>query len=95
MFDIFIFASKKEGLGTSIIDALAVGLPIIATKTGGIPEIIKNDENGILVEPQNYHNLADDNNRVNWECKEKQNYLSKLQKKAQKIILLMKPLKKI
>ncbi|MCW8849660.1 MAG: glycosyltransferase, partial [Melioribacteraceae bacterium] len=57
-FDIFILASKKEGLGTSIIDALSLGLPIIATKTGGIPELIKNGKNGILVEPQNHNILA-------------------------------------
>jgi glycosyltransferase involved in cell wall biosynthesis len=58
-FDIFVLASKKEGLGTSIIDAMSVGLPIIATRTGGIPELIKNEENGILVDPQNYNKLAD------------------------------------
>lgn len=58
MFDIFVMASKKEGLGTSILDAQAVGLPIVATKTGGIPEIVKNNVNGLLVEPQNFLSLA-------------------------------------
>ena len=57
--DIFVLASKKEGLGTSVIDALAVGLPVVATKAGGIPEIIKNDYNGILVETGNPQMLAD------------------------------------
>lgn len=58
-FDIFVLASKKEGLGTSIIDALSVGLPIISTNTGGIPELISNNINGILVEPQNPDQLAE------------------------------------
>lgn len=58
VFDIFILASKKEGLGTSIIDALSVGLPIVAAKSGGIPELIEHNKNGILVEPQNYEQLA-------------------------------------
>lgn len=57
-FDLFVLASKKEGLGTSLIDAMAVGLPIVSTNTGGIPELIKNGENGILVDPQNPTQLA-------------------------------------
>jgi glycosyltransferase involved in cell wall biosynthesis len=57
-FDLFVLASKKEGLGTSIIDAMSVGLPIVATNTGGIPEIIENGKNGILVEPKNPNELA-------------------------------------
>lgn len=58
-FDIFVLASKKEGLGTSIIDALSVGLPVVTTKSGGIPELIIDDENGVLVEPQDPNNLAE------------------------------------
>jgi len=57
-FDLFILASKKEGLGTSIIDALSVGLPIIATNTGGIPELINNGQNGLLVESKNSNSMA-------------------------------------
>lgn len=57
-FDIFVLASKKEGLGTSIIDAMSVGLPIVATNTGGIPELIKSYNNGILVEPKNPDQLS-------------------------------------
>jgi glycosyltransferase involved in cell wall biosynthesis len=51
-FDIFIMASKLEGLGTSILDAQALGLPIIATRTGGIPEIVEHNRSGVLVPPQ-------------------------------------------
>ncbi|MFO7660581.1 MAG: glycosyltransferase, partial [Candidatus Cloacimonadaceae bacterium] len=48
-FDIFVLASKKEGLGTSVLDAMSVGSPIVATRAGGIPEMIKDKENGLLV----------------------------------------------
>lgn len=48
-FDIFVLASKMEGLGTSVLDAMSVGLPIICTEAGGIPEMICNGSNGILV----------------------------------------------
>jgi glycosyltransferase involved in cell wall biosynthesis len=58
IFDIFVLSSKLEGLGTSILDAQSVGLPVVATKTGGIPEVIQNEKNGILVEPQNPQKLA-------------------------------------
>ncbi len=52
-FDIFVMPSKEEGLGTSVLDAQAVGLPVVATTAGGLPEMIENRVNGILVEPQN------------------------------------------
>jgi glycosyltransferase involved in cell wall biosynthesis len=57
-FDIFVLSSHLEGLGTSILDAQGVGLPIVACKTGGIPEIIDNDINGLLVPPKNPEALA-------------------------------------
>ncbi|MCH7819780.1 MAG: glycosyltransferase [Candidatus Marinimicrobia bacterium] len=57
-FDIFVLASKKEGMGTSLLDAQSVGLPVIACETGGIPEIIVHGKNGILVPPENEQKLA-------------------------------------
>jgi len=59
LFDVFILSSKMEGLGTSIFDAQSVGVPVIATQSGGIPEIIINGYNGELVPPQNPKLLAD------------------------------------
>lgn len=49
MFDIFVLASRLEGLGTSILDAQSVGLPIVACHAGGIPEIVWHEQNGLLV----------------------------------------------
>lgn len=57
-FDIFVLASKLEGMGTSILDAQSVGLPVVASRTGGIPEIITDGFNGILVPPQDELALA-------------------------------------
>ena len=47
--DLFVLPSREEGLGSSILDAQAMGIPVIATKTGGIPELIEHEVNGILV----------------------------------------------
>ena len=58
-YDIFAHTSYLEGLGTSILDAQSVGLPIIATRTGGIPEIIDHEKSGILVSPRDPRSLAD------------------------------------
>jgi glycosyltransferase involved in cell wall biosynthesis len=48
-FDIFVLPSNQEGLGTSILDAQTVGLPVVACRTGGIPEIVHDHVNGLLV----------------------------------------------
>jgi len=54
--DIFILTSHKEGLCTSLIDAMAAGLPVIATKAGGIPEVV--GDSGILAKNKNPVNIA-------------------------------------
>ena len=58
IFDIFILPSLWEGLPTSIIEAMAIGLPIIASNVGGLPELIDDGENGILIEPRSPQQLA-------------------------------------
>ena len=58
-FDIFVLPSKKEGLGTSVLDAMSAGLPIVATKAGGIPEMITDRVNGLLVNSGDSDSLAD------------------------------------
>ncbi len=51
VFDVFVLASKTEGLGTSLLDAQALGLPIVACRAGGIPEIVTDRVTGLLVPP--------------------------------------------
>lgn len=57
--DIFVLPSLSEGLPVVILEAMASGLPVLATKAGGLPEIIKNGENGFLVEPKNSEQIAE------------------------------------
>lgn len=52
-FDIFLFATLHENLSNALLEALAIGLPIIATRVGGNPEVITHNKNGILIEPRN------------------------------------------
>jgi L-malate glycosyltransferase len=57
-FDVFVMSSVTEGLGTSLLDAMACGRPIVATEAGGIPEIVEDGVNGLLVPPRDAHALA-------------------------------------
>ncbi len=58
-FDIFVMSSITEGLGTSLLDAMAAGKPIVATRTGGIPEVVADGETGILVAPRDHDAMAE------------------------------------
>ncbi len=55
---LFVLSSSWEGLGTSLLDALASRVPVVATNVGGIPEIVRDGVNGILVPPGNPGVLA-------------------------------------
>lgn len=57
--DLFVMSSHLEGLCTSILDAMSVGIPVVATRAGGIPEIVKGGENGLLVPPRDSAALAE------------------------------------
>lgn len=56
--DIYTQPSRSEGLGTSVLEAGAAGLPIVATDCGGIPDIIRHEQTGLLVPVENEHALA-------------------------------------
>src|SRR5258707_6740638 len=58
-FDIFVMSSVTEGLGTSLLDAMACGKPIVATTAGGLPEIVTDGRTGILVPPRDHDAMAD------------------------------------
>ena len=49
--DAFILPSYNEGLPISVLEAMSYSLPVISTTVGGIPEILKNGENGFIMEP--------------------------------------------
>jgi len=52
-FDVFCLASYQEGLPMVLLEAMASGVPVIATAVGAIPEVIQNKDNGIIVRPGN------------------------------------------
>jgi glycosyltransferase involved in cell wall biosynthesis len=58
-FDIFTLASRHEGLPVSLMDALALGLPVVATRVGGIPEAVDDGVEGLLVPSDDPAALAD------------------------------------
>ena len=51
-FDLFAFPSPKEALGSTLLDAMQLGLPIVASNVDGIPDIVDDGANGRLVEPE-------------------------------------------
>jgi glycosyltransferase involved in cell wall biosynthesis len=57
--DLFVMSSLQEGLGTAVLDALALGKAVVATNSGGIPEMITDGETGRLVEAANPVALAE------------------------------------
>lgn len=57
--DIYVMASNYEGLPLSILEAMACELPIIATKAGGVVDIVKNEENGLIIDIGNQKQLQD------------------------------------
>jgi L-malate glycosyltransferase len=57
--DLFIMPSRAEGLGSSALWAMAYGLPVIATRVGGLAEIVVEDETGWLIPPGSAQALAD------------------------------------
>ena len=58
-FDLFAMSSVTEGLGTSLLDAMACARPIVATTAGGIPEIVEDGVTGLLVPPRDHSVMAD------------------------------------
>lgn len=62
--DVFVLTSKTEGLGTSVLDAMAAGVPVVATAAGGIPEMIEDGRTGLLAPPGDARSLAEAIDRV-------------------------------
>ena len=87
--DIFVCPSitaadgDQEGLGLVILEAMASGLPVIATNSGGIPQIIKNNINGLLCEEKNAVSLRKCIERVLYD----EELRSRLTEEAYKVIL--------
>ena len=57
-FDLFAMSSVTEGLGTSVLDAMACSKAVVATRAGGLPEIVEDGRTGLLVEPRDHAGMA-------------------------------------
>jgi L-malate glycosyltransferase len=62
--DVFLITSNEEGLGTSVLDAFASGVPVVATKAGGIPEMVIDGVTGVLANIKDSQTLSEGVNRV-------------------------------
>ncbi|MFN2333616.1 MAG: glycosyltransferase [Wenzhouxiangellaceae bacterium] len=59
LLDAFALASSTEGMSNAILEAMACGLPVVATAVGGNPELVQSDSTGYLVPPYQPEELAD------------------------------------
>ncbi len=57
-FDVLVVPSLNEGMGRVILEAGAAGTPVIATRVGGIPEVVREGETGLLVPPRDASSIA-------------------------------------
>jgi glycosyltransferase involved in cell wall biosynthesis len=58
-FDVFVMSSVTEGLGSAVLEAMACRRPVVATRAGGIPEVVEDGVSGLLVPPADEDALAD------------------------------------
>jgi glycosyltransferase involved in cell wall biosynthesis len=56
--DVFALSSRREGLPNVVLEAMALEVPVVATRVAGIPRLIRPDENGLLVQPEAEEELA-------------------------------------
>ena len=57
--DVFAFPSRREGMPNAVLEAMATGLPIVATRISGVVDLITDGENGLLVNPEDPKDLAE------------------------------------
>jgi glycosyltransferase involved in cell wall biosynthesis len=58
-FDVFILPSNREGIGSILFDAMEQGLPVVASRVGGVPDIVRDGDTGLLIDPASPAQLRD------------------------------------
>ncbi|MGH7255618.1 MAG: glycosyltransferase, partial [Nitrospirales bacterium] len=56
--DVFVLPSRNEGMGRALVEAMAAGRPVVATRVGGVPAVVEDRRSGLLVPPANPDALA-------------------------------------
>jgi glycosyltransferase involved in cell wall biosynthesis len=62
--DVFVLPSRSEGFSLALLEGLTAGLPVISTRVGIAPDVVEDGANGLLVERDDVHALADAMMRV-------------------------------
>lgn len=91
-FDLYVCSSVKEGLSYTIIETMLNGLPIIATRVGGNPELIEDGRNGLLINSQDPEDLAEKIKKLMNNTELQQELSTQARIKAQKKFSLEKML---
>ncbi len=65
--DVFVLASEREGMPNSVLEAMASAVPVVVSPVGGLPSLVVDGENSLLVEPNAVGQLADAIERVLWD----------------------------
>lgn len=81
-YHLLVLPSYSEGLPLVIVEAMSMGLPVLASNVGGIPEVLKNGESGLLFSPGNVNEIVEKINYINLNEKERQKYIIKSLKVA-------------
>jgi glycosyltransferase involved in cell wall biosynthesis len=89
-FDIFTLTSRTESLPYVLLEAGLAGLPVIASRVGGIPEIVENQKNGILVEAGNISEISKSLKNLVLEPRKREIFADALQEKVEKEFSLQK-----
>jgi glycosyltransferase involved in cell wall biosynthesis len=58
LFDVFVLPSLNEGMGRVLVEAMAAGRPVVASRVGGIPDLVRHGETGFLVAPRDDEAIA-------------------------------------
>lgn len=64
LFNVYVLPSTTEGLSQAILEAMYMGLPVVATRAGGNPDLVKEMENGLLFDDENINELANQIKRI-------------------------------
>jgi glycosyltransferase involved in cell wall biosynthesis len=57
--DVFVHCSNREGLGIAIMEAMGAGLPVVASRVGGVPDLVRQGETGFMLSPDDVEGYAE------------------------------------